>query len=103
MALTEVRHLPEHERFEIHLDGTLAGVVTYGRVGKKFALTHTKVFPEFEGHGVGTQLVVEVLREIRELGGCAIPVCPFIPKVIRDHPEFVDLVPEDSRPQYGLV
>ncbi|MEJ7754921.1 MAG: hypothetical protein WKF83_00090 [Nocardioidaceae bacterium] len=31
-----------------------------------------------------------------------LPVCPFVPAVIRDHPELLDLVPVDQRVRFGL-
>jgi hypothetical protein len=31
-----------------------------------------------------------------------LPYCPFVPKVIRDHPEFLELVPADRRADFDL-
>lgn len=102
MPSADVRHDPAQNRFEIFLDGTLAGHVASELEGETFALTHTEVFPQFGGRGVGTSLIVEALDQIRAIGGEVLPYCPFIPKVILDHPEFIELVPAAARPQFGL-
>lgn len=102
MQSADVRHDRARNRFEIHLDGTFAGFVSYDLEGMTYALMHTEVFPPYGGKGVGTLLTVEALKQIREAGGEVLPYCSFIPKVIRDHPEFIDLVPAAARSQFGL-
>jgi predicted GNAT family acetyltransferase len=89
-------------RFEITVDGELAGYLDYREHQGEYALPHTRVLPQFEGHGIGSQLVVEALQMIRERRGTVLPYCPFVPKVMRDHPELIDLVPEDQRSTFGL-
>ena len=103
MPTADVRDNPGLNCFEIFLDGTLAGFVTYDLEGGTYALVHTEVFPQYEGHGVGTALIVETLTQIRNTGGKAMPYCSFIPKVIRDHPELIDVVPTESQRQFGLA
>lgn len=102
MPSADIRNNPTQNRFEIFLDGTLAGYVSYEIEDETYALTHTEVFPQFGGNGVGTSLIVEALGQIRGLGCEVLPFCPFIPKVILDHPELIDLVPAPARPQFGL-
>jgi predicted GNAT family acetyltransferase len=99
---TSVHDNPSASRFEITVDGELAGYVDYRKHGDEYALPHTRVHTEFEGRGLGSELIRGVLGEIAARGGTALPYCPFIPKVIRDNPEFLDLVPEDQRPTFGL-
>jgi predicted GNAT family acetyltransferase len=60
------------------------------------------VYPEFGGRGIGGQLIVGALSQIAARGGTVLPYCPFVPKVIRDHPEYLTLVPEDQRASFGL-
>jgi predicted GNAT family acetyltransferase len=99
---TTVADNPASSRFEITVDGDLAGFLDYRRDGDEYALPHTRILPEFGGRGLGTELVTGALREIAARGGTALPYCPFVPKVIRDHPEFLDLVPEDQRAKFEL-
>lgn len=102
MPTADVRDNPARNRFEVFLDGTLAGFVTYDLEGETYALTHTEVFPQYGAHGIGTALIVETLTQIRHMGGMALPYCAFIPRVIRDHPEFIHVVPAEAQPQFGL-
>ena len=99
---TTVQDNPDASRFEITIDGELAGFVDYRKDGNEYALPHTRVFTEFEGKGVGGQLIKGALTEIAARGGTALPYCPFVPRVIRDNPEFLELVPEDQRATFGL-
>ena len=103
MPTTDVRHDSAHHRFDIFIDGTPAGHLDYQPEDETFALNHTEVLPQFGGNGVGSALVVESLKQIRELGGQVLPYCPFIPHVIHDNPEFIDLVPAEAREQFGLA
>lgn len=103
MSDADVRLNSAKNRFEIFHDGTLLGFVTYEMEDETYALTHTEVFPQYEGKGVGTSLIVGALTLIRHSGGEVLPYCPFIPKVLLDHPDFIDLVPAAARPQFGLA
>lgn len=87
----EVVHRPELERFEVSLDGHTA-VLEYKLVNSTMIFTHTGVPPEFEGRGVGSQLVRTGLEYVRENGLVAAPVCPFVRSFIREHPEYRELV-----------
>lgn len=99
---TTVQDNPTGSRFEITVDGELAGFVDYRKDGSEYALPHTRIFAQFEGKGLGGLLVSGALTEIARRGGTVLPYCPFVPKVIRDNPEFVDLVPEEKRSTFGL-
>ncbi|MET0952412.1 MAG: GNAT family N-acetyltransferase [Aeromicrobium sp.] len=99
---TIVQDNPTDSRFEIIVDGELAGFVDYRQEGGAYALPHTRIYPRFEGRGLGGQLISGALTEIAARGGSVLPYCPFVPKVIRDHPEFLALVPEARRGAFGL-
>jgi predicted GNAT family acetyltransferase len=99
---TTVADNPASSRFEITVDGELAGFLDYRKDGEEYALPHTRIYTQFEGRGLGTELVTGALAEIGSRGGTALPYCPFVPKVIRDHPEFLELVPKDQRATFGL-
>jgi predicted GNAT family acetyltransferase len=99
---TTVQDNPGDSRFEITVEGELAGYVDYRRDGQEYALPHTRVFTQFEGRGIGGQLIAGALTEIASRGGTVLPYCPFVPKVIRDNPEYLDLVPEDQRAMFDL-
>ena len=79
-------------RYEISVDGVLAGFSTYrDRDGARVVL-HTEVSPEFEGHGLAGDLARFVLDDIRGRGLQVVPRCPYVARYIREHPEYADLV-----------
>lgn len=88
---------PERERYEVNVDGQLAGFATYQPRPEGVALVHTQVLPQFGGKGVGSRLVRGALDDIRAQGKMAVPLCPFVTDVIRRHPDYADLVVERLR------
>lgn len=79
-------------RFEMNLGGKIA-LIEYQKNGKDtLNLTHTEVPPEFEGKGIGNQLVQQTLEQIKTDGKKIIPTCRFISVYIKRHPEYDDLI-----------
>lgn len=93
----------EAGRFEVLVDGQVAGYAEYRRRGPSVAFTHTVVEPGFEGRGVGSALARGALDAVRAEGASVLPFCPFIRRWIERHPGYVDLVPENRRVQFGLA
>jgi predicted GNAT family acetyltransferase len=94
---------PQADRFEIHVDGELAGVVQYHRQDTTISLMHTVVDPRFEGKGYASALARSVLDAARAEGLAVLPFCPYIRGYLQRHPEYVDLVPPDERARFGLA
>ena len=99
---TAVTDNPSASRFEMTVDDELVGYLDYREHEGEYAIPHTRVFSEFEGHGYGSKLVVHALEAIRDRRGTVLPYCNFVPKLIREHPELTELVPEDERSTFGL-
>lgn len=89
-------------RFEVLVDGEVAGYAEYRRTPTTVSFTHTVVEPEFEGRGLGTVLARRALDATREAGAQVLPYCPFIRAWIARHPEYLDLVPADRRARFDL-
>lgn len=90
-----VEHRPEDGQYLVELDGHTA-YLNYELRGRTMVLTHTAVPTEFEGRGIGGALVKFVLDDVRSRGLVVVPVCPFVRTVIRDNPEYRDLVNFDD-------
>ena len=82
----------DRSRYEIVLDGKLAGFSTYRIDGDTITLVHTEIDDAFEGHGLGGKLARGALDDIRARGLHLVPKCPFIAKFVREHPDYGDLV-----------
>ena len=79
---TRVADNPDYGRYEIHADGKLAGFTLYRDRGeRRISLTHTEVFDEFEGRGVGSALVAGTLDDLRSREHRGAPVLPLRPRV----------------------
>lgn len=86
---------PAELRYELRVDGALAGILRYRREGDAAVLVHTDVDPAFEGRGLGGRLVRGALDDLRSRGLKAAPICPFAAEYVRRHPEYADLVVPD--------
>ncbi len=102
-APPEFRDDPDAGRLEIRVGGRRAGYAAYRRRPAAIAFTHTEIEPEFEGRGLGAQLVREALSRARAEGIAVLPFCPFVRSYIESHPEELELVPEERRAQFGLA
>ena len=72
-----VTDVPDQHRYEVRLDGELAGFAVYHRRGGRIYLVHTEVDPAFEGKGIGSALGQGRARRrarARGAGRAAVPV-----------------------------
>ena len=93
---------PDSGRFEIAVDGQVAGFAAYHSVGDNLDFTHTEIDDRFEGRGLGSILIRAALEATRERGMGVLPHCPFVRSFIERHPEYIELVPPLRRRQFGL-
>lgn len=76
----EINHRKEENKgaFIATEDGAKAGEMTYSKAGDdKIIIDHTEVNPEFNGKGVGKQMVLSAVEYARENGIKILPLCPF--------------------------
>lgn len=84
-------------RYEILLDGAVAGFAQYRLRGGSMVFTHTEVRDEFEGRGLGSRLVGAALDGARAAGLRVVPLCSFVAWYIQRNPGYRDLVDDDYR------
>ncbi len=80
----------EH-RYEIAVDGELAGFTRFKDRGAQRIFFHTEVFPQFGGRGLSSTLVTGALTDVRARGLRAVPVCPLVANFLTKNPEFSDI------------
>ena len=83
-------------RFELHVDGQTA-VLVYEKAGQLLRLIHTEVPQPLEGKGVGSKLVSAVLRFAQEYNLNVVPLCPFVARYMKRHPEYSAIVDPPHR------
>jgi uncharacterized protein len=98
----QVVDVPDRSRYEVRVDGEIAGYAEYRRRPGLIAFTHTLIDPRFENQGLASQLVRTGLSEARSAGLSVLPFCPFVRSYIAGHIEYVDLVPENMRATFEL-
>ncbi len=92
MTAIDVSDNANDNRYEARIDGELAGFAAYELAERRIVFTHTEVFSEFEGRGVGSALARSALDDVRSRADLrVVPRCPFIRGWIDAHPDYADL------------
>ncbi len=92
---------PAHSRYELRVDGEVAGQLVYRTDGTRRTLVHTEIDPAFEGQGLGSHLAAGALDDARQRGFTVVPLCPFVTAYLRRHHEQLDVVEEPYRTRLG--
>jgi uncharacterized protein len=82
----------DKSRYEVLLDGELAGFAAYTQRDDQVVFTHTEMDGAFAGKGLGKVLAAGALDDVvaREL--VIVPVCPFIAGFVRKNEQYDDHV-----------
>jgi uncharacterized protein len=86
-----VKDNPEKSRYELDLAGETA-FASYRSAPGVLTIYYTEVPSHLRGQGIGSILVRSVLQDIRARGWKVVPRCGFVAAIIRDNPEFRDLL-----------
>jgi predicted GNAT family acetyltransferase len=83
---------PDRSRYEITVDGVVAGFAAYVRRTDHLDFTHTEIGSEYGGQGLGGKLAAGALNDVRAKGGRIVATCPFVRSYLEKHPEYEDLL-----------
>ncbi|MFJ8623835.1 GNAT family N-acetyltransferase [Kitasatospora sp. NPDC093550] len=86
-----VERADERNRYEIHVDGKLAGFTEYRDHEEQRVFFHTEIDDAFAGQGLAGRLVQEALTDVRAAGKRIVPICPYVAKFLTKHEEFTDI------------
>jgi predicted GNAT family acetyltransferase len=89
-------------RFELQIDGEVAGYLVYQRGADAVSFLEVTTDPRRAGQGLGLVLVRQALDAVSAEGLSVLPVCPFVRDFIRRHPVYLDVVPADLRERFEL-
>ena len=90
--MANVVHNPDQSRYEIHVDGEVAGFTQYRVTPDAIDFVHTEIDDAYEGQGLGGQLARGALDDVRANGQKVIATCPFIKGWIAKHEDYQDLL-----------
>lgn len=103
MADPVVTDRAEEHRYEISVDGKLAGFIDYHDNGQRRALNHTEIDSAYEGKGLASTIARAALDDVRAKGKVVLPFCPFVRSYIDKHrDDYLDLVPDADRDKFNL-
>jgi predicted GNAT family acetyltransferase len=87
-----VRDRREASRYELTVDGALAGTVAYHDRSTSRILDHTHVDPAFAGRGLGSRLAAAVLDDALDRGMAVVVRCPFLRAFLEQEPAVAERV-----------
>lgn len=89
MSSFSIRNNPERGRFELFDRNTVIGKAAYVDHGDAERIFyHTVIDEEYGGQGLGNLLAAEALGQTVAAGLKIVPVCPYIAKYLKKHPEY---------------
>ncbi len=92
MSHVEIVHVPDNSRYEIHVDGAVAGYTeAKERDDGVLVFPHTVVDDAFEGQGLASTLVAGALDDVRRRGRTIEVTCEYVQGFLEKHPEYQDL------------
>ncbi|MFJ7622490.1 GNAT family N-acetyltransferase [Rhodococcus erythropolis] len=83
-----VAHNPAETRFEIRVDGELAGFAEYSDHAGVRDFHHTVTYPRFRGRGLAAIVVREALDQTRNEGLKILPTCSYVEKFVAENPVY---------------
>jgi predicted GNAT family acetyltransferase len=79
-------------RYELHVDGDLAGIADYTERDDVIVLPHTEIDTSRRGQGLGAVLVQGALDDLRPTGKKVVPSCWYVAQFIDENPSYKDLL-----------
>lgn len=91
---TNVVHNAELKRYEIWLDGELAGFAEYRLAPGEIIFNHTEVDPIHRGKNLAAILMEATLKDVRTsfTDEKVVPTCSYVVRFMEKHPETQDLL-----------
>jgi predicted GNAT family acetyltransferase len=84
MADEQIDVVRTPHRYEVRVDGTLAGFTLFHSDPQgRLVFPHTVIEPEFGGRGLGRVLVSRAMADVAARGETVVPLCPFVTKYLR--------------------
>ncbi len=89
---TEVHDNAGSSRYEVLVDGAVAGHLAYRRAGDDLHIPSTVVQPAYRGQGLAALLVRHALDDVRSRGGSVTTTCWYVQDWLAAHPDYRDVL-----------
>ena len=96
MESPKIVHTSAKKRFEIYLGRAVIGKSYYRLEAGRRVFTHTEIDPDYQGHGLASQLLQFALDETRGEGLRVIALCPTAAAFIAKRPEYHDMIEQQD-------
>ncbi len=84
----ELSHEPDARRYALRVDGALASVLDYRRLGDAIAFTRTFTTPPYRGTGLAAELVAFAVDDVEQTTTAHIvPSCWYVEQWFDRHPD----------------
>ncbi len=87
-----ITHNADEQRYEIHVEGILAGFSLAEEMDDQVVFTHTEVLDQFEGQGLAGELITGALDDVRVKDKKVVSRCDYVTRFIEKHPDYADLL-----------
>lgn len=87
-----ITHNADEQRYEIHVDGILAGFSLAEESDDQVIFTHTEVLDQFEGQGLAGELITGALDDVRVKDKKVVSRCAYVTRFIEKHLDYADLL-----------
>lgn len=103
---TAVTHNPEQRRYEITVDGQMAGFSEYldtrADGTPQRILYHTEIGDDFGGQGLASTLTREAIGQAVAEGLRVVPMCPYVAKWVERHDDHAGHIDRVTREHLAL-
>ncbi|MCF8587762.1 N-acetyltransferase [Gordonia sp. HY285] len=89
----------EAGRYEITVDGKLAGFTEFVDRDRQRIFPHTELDDEFSGRGLSSTLVRDALADTRAAGQRVVAVCPLVAHYVDKHADEVGDIVDKPTPE----
>jgi predicted GNAT family acetyltransferase len=90
-GVTETEVLRKDNRYELRIDGKLAGQAAFLDRGEQRVFHHTEVNSAYRGQGLSTVLIEQALTDSKAAGRRIVAVCPAVAAYLGKHDGFADV------------
>lgn len=98
MPTQVVNNNPERSRYELLVDGEVAGFADYHVDGRDIVFPHTEIDPSRRGQGLGAVLVRGALDDVAKTSQHVVAQCWYVADFIGAHPEYAPLLERREGP-----